>query len=279
MEEQLIKRTEAVNRVEEYERQLKNCGLSTGTIYQYLLAVRQWLATLPEEIDAVSMSEYRDYLTEHYAPNSINAKLTAVNRYLKFLDCEHLTLRTEHIQQGSGIDKLLSFSDYEKMLGYAVMKKDKTYHIMRTIALTGIRVSELKYITVEAIETGVASVFNKGKHRKVYLPDRLCKELQGYCTNRGIDKGIVFSGKTAGKPISPAGVWSDLKYVAVKAGVPEELAYPHNLRHLFARAYMKQIGDLTELADLLGHSSLETTRIYTRTTTEEKRDRLNRIEL
>lgn len=153
------------------------------------------------------------------------------------------------------------------------------YYILRTIALTGIRIGELKYITVDAVNTGWAEVYNKGKYRNIYISRNLSEELLNYCNDNGISTGIVFRGRNREEGISPAGVWKNMKYIAEQVGVPLEKVYPHNLRHLFAKTYMEKVGDVTELSDLLGHSRLETTWIYTKTTAEEKRNRLEKLDL
>lgn len=145
---------------------------------------------------------------------------------------------------------------------------------MKTIAQTGIRVGELKYVTVEAIQVGITIVWNKEKYRNVYLTNKLCEELQMYCSDNNISEGPIFCGNKKGQTITNGAVWKSLKYLAIQAGIPQELVYPHSFRHLFAKEYMQKIGDISELADLLGHTRLETTWIYTKTTSEEKRVRL-----
>ena len=142
---------------------------------------------------------------------------------------------------------------------------------MKTIAQTGIRVGELKYVTVEAIQVGITIVWNKEKYRNVYLTNKLCEELQMYCSDNNISEGPIFCGNKKGQTITNGAVWKSLKYLAIQAGIPQELVYPHSFRHLFAKEYMQKIGDISELADLLGHTRLETTWIYTKTTSEEKR--------
>ena len=143
---------------------------------------------------------------------------------------------------------------------------------MKTIAQTGIRVGELKYVTVEAIQVGITIVWNKEKYRNVYLTNKLCEELQMYCSDNNISEGPIFCGNKKGQTITNGAVWKSLKYLAIQAGIPQELVYPHSFRHLFAKEYMQKI-------DLLGHTRLETTWIYTKTTSEEKRVRLEHLDL
>lgn len=150
---------------------------------------------------------------------------------------------------------------------------------MKTIAGTGLRIGELKYVTVQAITDGCTQIWNKRKYRTIYFSELLCEELLRYCNMIGIEQGVVFPGRTEGEVIASATVWKDLKYIAMSIGIPKDTVFPHSFRHLFAKNYMERIGDITELADILGHSRLETTWIYTKTTSAEKRKRLELLDL
>ena len=141
------------------------------------------------------------------------------------------------------------------------------------------RVGELKYVTVQAITDGYTQIWNKGKYRYIYFSESLCMELMEYCNNSGINKGIIFIGRKEEKVITSAAVWKGLKNIAKELGIPEDTVFPHSFRHLFAKNYMEKVGDITELADILGHSRLETTWIYTKTTSAEKRKRLELLDL
>lgn len=275
-----MKKDEARAKFADYEKQMKIDELSERTIGKYLFDVEQWLDFQSREIDMESMIEYKQYLSKTYAVSSMNSKLIAVNRYLKWMNHAELTLKTQRMQLKTCIENMLSKEEYHRMLGFAKRtNRMKMYHIMRTIALTGIRVGELKYITVSALQSGRVEVYNKGKFRTIYISRHLADELMEYCKEREITDGIVFCGRVRSSSISAVGVWKNMKHIAEKAGVPLEKAYPHSLRHLFAKTYMEKIGDVTELSDLLGHSRLETTWIYTKTTSEEKRRRLEKLDL
>lgn len=242
--------------------------------------IRQWLDMQDKVIDIKAMQAYRQQLTSQYAVSSVNLKIISVNRYLRWMGYENLTLMSERVQASSSLERVITGNDYWRMLKYAEdTGRSKMRCLMRTIALTGIRVSELEYITVEAVMQGSAEVCNKGKYRCIYLPPKLCEELMEYIHQESIAKGVVFYGRQNGKVITASGVWRNLRYIACHAGVPLENVFPHSFRHLFAKTYMNQIGDITELSDLLGHTRLETTRIYTRTTADEKRGRLEKIGL
>lgn len=275
-----MNKKEAEDRLKEYVEDMTDGGLGERTISQYESAIRRWLMMQTDTIDAAAMRRYKNYLLDKYAVSSVNVKLIAVNRYIRWLGYNELTVRIERLQTGDSLENIITQNNYRKMLDYARKTgRMKMYCLMRTIALTGIRVGELKYITVEAVRSGNVKVYNKGKHRRIYLPQKLCRELNDYCKENGIESGVIFSGRDKGKCITSSGVWKNLKYIARQANVPEAESFPHSFRHLFAKTYMREIGDVTELSDLLGHCSLKTTCIYTRTTADEKRKRLDRISL
>ena len=156
--------------------------------------------------------------------------------------------------------------------------RKKHYLIMRTLALTGCRIGELEGVTTQALADGGYKIRNKGKIRDIYLPDKLVKELEDYCREKGIQKGYVFTGRK-GKPITSNGVYRMMQKIADMTGVPLEKAHPHSLRHLFALTYIDTYNNIGELADILGHSSLEITRIYLSSSREEKRNKMNRLNL
>ena len=174
---------------------------------------------------------------------------------------------------------VISRKEYQELLNYAKSSgRKKYYYIMRTLALTGIRVSELQYITVETLETGRVQVYNKGKIRDVYLPDVLIRELKKFCREEKENDGIIFRGR-GGDPINRITVYKMIAYLGDMVGIKKEKVHPHSFRHFFAISYMERYGNLAELADLLGHTSIETTRIYTTSTVEEKRRKLNNLGL
>lgn len=275
-----MNKDEAKAKLAAYEKQMKIDELSERTIKKYLFDVKQWLDSQDKKINMESMLAYKQSLTKTYAVSSVNSKLISVNRYLKWLKYDELILKTQRMQPKTDIENIISKEEYSRMLDFAKRtNRMKMYYVMRTIAMTGIRIGELKYITVSALENGRAEVYNKGKYRMIYISRTLSEELLEYCKACGIAEGIVFHGRNKGNNISAVGVWKNMKSIAEKSNVPSEKAYPHSLRHLFAKTYMEKVGDVTELSDLLGHSRLETTWIYTRTTSEEKRRRLERLDL
>lgn len=210
---------------------------------------------------------------------SNNLYIVAVNHYLKFAGYDRCIIKTQRLQRRQCPDNILDIEEYRKLMDYALKSGRKKYYcIMRTLALTGIRISELSGCTVESLEHGKFTVNNKGRTREVYLPDKLIYELKEYCREKEIRKGIIFMG-TTGRPISRAAVYKMLHHMADMVGIPMNKVHPHSFRHLFALTYMEQYSNLFELADILGHSSLETTRIYTATTGEEKRRKMENLRL
>ena len=171
-------------------------------------------------------------------------------------------------------EKELSREEYLRLLFAAGEKKDqRLYYLMQTICATGIRVSELRFITAEAVKEGRAKVTLKGKVRTVLLPAPLCRVLKKYMKERNIQKGSLFVTRR-GRPLDRSNIWHEMKALCEKAGVSREKVFPHNLRHLFACTYYKKEKDLSHLADLLGHSSIDTTRIYTMVSGEEQSRRI-----
>lgn len=210
---------------------------------------------------------------------TMNLYLVALNSYLRYAGFTDCTVKTIKRQNRQCPDNILTLAEYKKLLIWAKESgREKYYCIMRTLALTGIRVSELSGCTVEALENGKFLTCNKGKSREIYLPEKLIAELRTYCKKKDIKEGVIFRGNT-GAAISRTAVYKTLARIADYAGIPKGKAHPHSFRHLFAITYMQQYSNLFELADLLGHSSLETTRIYTVTTADEKRKKMNKLVL
>ena len=176
-------------------------------------------------------------------------------------------------------DRELTKAEYGRLLQAAQQKKNKRlYLLMQTICSTGIRVSEVRYVTVEAVSRGVAEIYCKSKHRQVFLPKQLCQILKRYIKEQKIKSGAVFVTKT-GNPLDRSNIWSDMKKLCMAANVSEKKVFPHNLRHLFARTYYSLQRDVVRLADILGHSNVNTTRIYTMETGEVHRKQIQKLGL
>lgn len=271
----------SISKIEGYKEYLQEAELSENTISVYLKQARDFQDFLDGR--AISKKETVAYkkhlLNQGREKTSTNLYIVAVNSFLKYAGFGECVLKTERIQKRQCPENILSREEYDKMLSYARESgRDKYYCIMRTLALTGIRVSELGDCTVEALSSGKFMTSNKGKTREIYLPDKLIRDLMEYCRNSHIKSGSIFLGNT-GKAIGRTSVYKMLVHLADIAGVPKEKAHPHSFRHLFAVTYMEKFPNLFELADILGHSNLETTRVYTITTGEAKREKLNLLSL
>ena len=212
-----------------------------------------------------ALLEWKETLIENYAPASVNAMLAAVNCFLRFCGLNDLRLRPLKIQKALFLseDRELTKAEYVRLVRAAEQAENERLSlVIQTICATGIRVSELRFITAEAVQRGRAEVSNKGKRRTVFLPDKLRKLLRAYLQKQKITAGAVFVSKN-GKPLDRSNIWRDMKALCESAGVEPGKVFPHNLRHLFARTFYSIEKDLSRLADILGHSSVTTTRIYT----------------
>lgn len=267
--------------LKQYETYLYRRELAEGTREIYTRQVSELLKFLNGgKITKEAMIAYKESLEKkQFAVSTQNLYITAVNSYLKFVGYEHFMLHTKRVQKHRSLVNIMEAEEYGRLLAYARKSgREKYYYIMKTLALTGIRISELKYFTVDTLKQEMFVVQNKGKHREIYLPQKLLAELEDYCKQAQVEEGVIFLGST-GKPIGRISVYKTLVRMAEQAGIPGKKAHPHSFRHLFAVTFMRQYGDIAELSDILGHSSLETTRIYTTTTIREKRRKLNELEL
>lgn len=209
--------------------------------------------------------EWKKYLIEKYAPSTVNSMLIAVNGYLRFFSWHDLSMKLLKIQKPlfSDENKELTREEYARLVMTASKRSNARLSlILQTICATGIRVSELKFITIEAVQTGRTEISNKGKRRVIFLPQQLRKLLRKHAQKHGKISGPVFTTRT-GKPLDRSNIWRDMKALCTEAKVAPEKVFPHNLRHLFARTFYSLEHDLSRLADILGHSSIVTTRIYT----------------
>ncbi len=225
--------------------------------------------------------EYKKELCEKYAPASVNAAISSLNCFFGFMNRHDIRIKALKIQRRifASCDKELTKAEYERLLTAAKNKKNqKLYYLMQTICSVGIRVSELQYVTLSAVKCGQAVISCKGKMRIVILPKELCKMLKGYIKENNIKSGSVFVTRT-GKPLDRSYIWKLLKSICKDAGVSRNKVFPHNFRHLFARTYYSVRKDIARLADILGHSSVNTTRIYTMSTGEVCRRQIEKLGL
>lgn len=268
--------------IEKFKHYLIEEEKSSATLEKYMRDVTvffTWLAGT--ELDKLTVLRYKEHLTMNYAPASVNSVLSSLNSFFEYNEWHGLKVKMLKIQKQifAEKNKELTKAEYERLLNAAKDKKnERLYYLMQTICSSGIRVSELSAITIEAVKVRRATINCKGKMRVVILPKDLCKLLSEYAKGQKITSGPVFVTRT-GKPLDRSTIWKMMKALCESAGVDREKVFPHNLRHLFARTYYSIQKDIVRLADILGHSSVNTTRIYTMETCDVHRRQIQRLGL
>lgn len=266
-----------------YDGHLRLEEKSAATIEKYLRDIRAfalWLDGRPVTKEAVTGWKER-LLAERRAPSTVNATLSALNGLFRFLGWEGCRARFVKVQRRLFRDpaRELSRTDYDRLIAAArELGRERLALVMETICATGVRVSELRYLTVEAAKQGRAEISLKGKVRVILIPTKLARKLLKYAKkNKTVSGEIFLTGN--GKSLSRRQIWAEMKRLCVQAGVEPSRVFPHNLRHLFATAYYRAYRDIAKLADVLGHSSIETTRIYLLTSGAEHQRQLDRLGL
>ncbi len=253
-------------KIAEFKRYLSEEEKAEATVEKYvrdISAFTRWLCG--RNVEKAVALEYKQRLMEAYAPASVNSILSSLNNFFVFNEWFSCRVKTLKIQRQMFLsqDKELTKAEYDRLLSAAKNEENwRLYLLMQTICSTGIRISELRFVSAEAVRWGRAVINCKGKVRQVILPKKLCKMLLKYLKENNIKSGHVFRTKT-GKPLDRINVWRMLKKLCDKANVPKSKVFPHNFRHLFARTYYSIEKDISRLADILGHSNVNTTRIYT----------------
>ena len=269
--------------LQQFADYLKNEERESSTISKYLNNVQAFANWLQErEVTKENLTAYKEHLImKKYNPKTINGILSAINKFLVVAGWGDIKVKYLRIQRqlfrSSGRE--LTKAEYMRLLNKAQeLGKERLGLLMQTICGTGIRVSELKYITVEAVKTGKAEISLKGKIRTILLTGKLCKKLLKYTKGQKITSGEIFLTRS-GRGLGRKQIWAEMKALCKKAGVESGKVFPHNLRHLFARTFYKVCKDVAKLADVLGHSSIETTRIYLISTGAEHLQTLNKLQL
>lgn len=264
-----------------FEAYLQAREHSCGTVTNYLRDIRafaEWLDGCP--VTKQRTTDWKEHLRrEQYAPTTVNSMLAAVNAFFSFTGWTEFRVQFLKIQRRMFRDagRELSRAEYERLVVSArQLGRERLALLMEAICATGIRVSEVRYLTVEAAQRGIAEIALKGKIRTILLPTKLCRKLLKYAKNKKIASGEIFLTRS-GKSLSRRQIWLEMKRLCGQAGVAPGKVFPHNLRHLFAVTYYKVTRDIVQLADVLGHSSVETTRIYLLTTGVEHLKCLNRM--
>ena len=252
--------------IADYKEHLRLEERSGATVEKYIRDIRRFYTALPEDklVDKRMVLAWKERMIENYSGSTVNTMMAAVNSFFAFQGWEELRVRSVRLQRKIYRDKEqeLSKEEYLRLLSAARGQgKDRLYYLMQTLSATGIRISELSFITVEAVRRGWAQVDCKGKQRTILITKRLRFALLGYCEKKKIRSGAVFCTRS-GQAMDRSNIWRELRRLCEAAGVEPEKVFPHNFRHLFAVTFYRQEKDIAKLADLLGHASIETTRIY-----------------
>ena len=269
------------SKVKEFVDYLYDRENANATVDKYVADIKKFFFFLSNKriIDKKLLLEYKEWLVQKYAINSVNSMLAALNQFLEFLGVGNLKVKRIKVQKQPFLQdqKELTEKDCQKLIETAKKEgKEQLALCIETIACTGIRISEIKYFTVERVKKGKIEILNKGKYRRIFLPKKLQQKLLDYCRNNNRKEGWIFVTRN-GKLKDRSNIWREMKQLKEKAGVAASKIFPHNLRHLFARIYYKETKDLAGLADLLGHSSINVTRIYTAATESFFQKQLDRI--
>ena len=265
-----------------FARQLGEEERSPATLEKYLREVRQFAAFLGgREVTRELAAAWREELAARQSPATVNGKLTALDRLLAFLGWEDCRVKHLRVQRQLFRDSAreLSREEYARLVETARrLGRGRLSLLMETICATGIRVSEVRYITAEAVREGRTELARQGTLRPIRLPGQLCRKLEKYARQKKITSGELFLTRS-GRPMSRKQIWAEMKGVCRAAGVAPSKVFPHNLRHLFARCFYRVSRDVAKLADVLGHSSIETTRIYLISTGAEHARTLDQLRL
>lgn len=268
--------------LQKYSEYLDMEEKSRATIKKYICDVKKLMVYAGgQEITKKLMLGYKEHLriNKKYKLSSINSFLIAANRLFEYLEWYGLHVKTYRIQKEAfATGKMdLSMQEYKKLVAAARHKgKKRLAMIIQTLCSMGLRISELPYITVEGVKRGEIDIYGKSKQRKALVPKKLQGLLSAYIKENNIKSGTVFI-TSKGNAVDRSNIWREMKALKDEAGITEEKIFPHNLRHLFAKKFYEVSKDIAKLADVLGHSSIETTRLYIKTTCEEHRKQLDKM--
>ena len=263
--------------LDEFEVHLRRENLSENTISSYLLTMRMY-SQLLGEITKQNLLAFKGYLIETYKPKTVNLRIQAINKYLDFIKKEKLRLAPVKIQQKNFLENVISDADYKFLKN--CLKRDgnwEWYFVVRYLAATGARVSELIQIKVEHVFNGYFDLYSKGgKLRRLYIPKKLKMETEAWLAEKEVTSGYLFLNRF-GDRITVRGISQQLKNYAHKYGLNPKVVYPHSFRHRFAKNFLEKYNDISLLADLMGHESIETTRIYLRRSSSEQYRIVNKV--
>ena len=278
----MLYKIEILNLIE-YKKHLILAEKSQSTIEKYMREIQRFYHALPpnKQIDKETVIHFKESLIENYAVSTANSIIAALNGLFAFMGWHELKVKPFKVQRRIFRDKNkeLNKAEYLRLLNAAKRKNNlRLFYIMETLCATGIRISELKYITTEALKNGKCTVNCKGKIRTIPLPKKLIQSLTQYCKLNKIQSGIIFITRS-GRPMSRSNIWSEMKKLCKDANVNTAKVFPHNFRHLFAVSFYRLEKDIAKLADILGHASIDTTRIYIMESIEEHTKQIERLGL
>lgn len=280
---------ELLSRIDEWITELRYEEKEKNTLKQYkgnVMKFIEWLPDNDEPITKDTTMDYKDYLpTISSSSKSINVWIVSLNKYLRWLGLHDLTIKKVKMQQQSSNEESLTIADFKRLLRISKrIGNEQLFYIIKVLGMTGCRIGELKYFTVENIENTPRKnikVYNKGKEREIVVRQDLSRELKKYCKSKRITSGYIFLStdpRCKGKMPNVSTIWRQMKKVAGIARISKSKVHPHNFRHLFAQVFLESYPEnVLDLADLLGHNDLKTTRIYTKTSGEQKRKKLENV--
>lgn len=263
--------------IDKFKSWLEKEELATNTVQSYLWTVRYFLTNYGE-ITRENLLAYKGFLIEHFKPQTVNLRLQGINKYLEFIRKDKLKMRFVKVQQKNFLENVISDADYKflkrklKSDGYV-----EWYFVVWFMGATGARISELLKIKAEHVEVGYLDLYSKGgKIRRLYIPKRLRIEASEWLKREDVNTGYIFKNRYGGV-ISARGIAQQLKHFAIEYGIDPKVVYPHSFRHRFAKNFLEKYNDIAFLADLMGHESIETTRIYLRRTATEQQQIVDKV--
>ena len=261
----------------DFEAFLRQENLAQNTITAYLYAVKDYYAHY-KELNKRNLIAYKSYMIDNFKPKTVNLRILGLNKYLRYVGKSRLHMKTIKEQQRTYLENVISNADYEFLKNRLRTEKNRMwYFAVRFLAATGARISELIHLKTEHITAGYFDIYTKGsKVRRIYIPKILCAEAIEWLSEQSRFSGYVFMNQY-GPRITTRGIAQQLKNYAIKYGLNEKVVYPHSFRHRFAKNFLDKFNDISLLADLMGHESIETTRIYLRRSSDEQQEIVNKV--
>lgn len=263
--------------VEKFEIYLKQGNMAENTISAYRYAVNDFYSR-HKDLNKKNLLVYKTYLIETFKPKTVNLRIQALNKYLEFVNKPRLRLKSVKVQQRSYLENVISNADYIFLKNKLRKENNQEwYFVVRFLAATGARVSELVQIKVEHVDIGYFDIYTKGgKIRRLFIPKKLRDEVKTWLASIKRESGYLFLNRF-GERITTRGIAQQLKNFAEKYGMNSKVIYPHSFRHRFAKNFLEKFNDISLLADLMGHESIETTRIYLRRTALEQQEIVDKV--